>query len=83
MTRNARKALAHGVSHADATGALRKYFDKLYLQEQTANNIRIYNGAVYIFCNTTLVTVYPVPSSLRKIAEKIQRRKQDGGMNIQ
>lgn len=80
-TKKAREALERGITHAETTGSLRKYFDRLYLSHETANNIRVYHNNVYIFSYDTLITVYPLPHSLRKIAMKISREKQDGDSN--
>lgn len=78
VTKKAQAALERGITHADATGQLRKYFDKLYLAQETANNIRVYCGTVYLFSYDTLLTVFPLPQNLRKAAEKIQRKKMEG-----
>jgi len=80
--KNAALALERGITHAEATGKLRHYFDKLYMAQETANNIRIYCGNVYIFSYDTLITVFPLPQSLRKIAEKIHREKRDSRSNV-
>lgn len=81
VTRKAQEALERGITHEEATGALRKYYDKLYLEHGKANNIRIYHGMVYIFICDTLITVFPLPQSLQKTAVKIwreKRKRQDG-----
>ena len=75
VTKNAKKALELGVTHADATGRLKRYFDHLYMVEQQANNVRIYCGTVYVFSFDTLITVFPVPPELRKCAAKAQQKK--------
>lgn len=76
VTKKAQEALKNGITHAEATGYLRKYFDKLFMQYGSANNVRVYNNDVYVFCGATLVTVFPLPQSLRKTAAKICTRKQ-------
>lgn len=77
-TRKAQEALERGITHAEASGQLRRYFDALYLSHESANNIRVYCGTVYIFSYDTLITVFPLPQNLRKIAVKIQQKKKDG-----
>jgi len=74
VTKKAQEALEHGISHADTTGALRKYFDKLYMAQEKANNIRVYCGTVYLFAYDTLLTVFPLPQNLRKTAILLQRK---------
>jgi hypothetical protein len=76
VTAKAREALERGITHAETTGQLRRYYDKLYLANKTANNIRTYHNYVYIFCYDALVTMFPLPQSLRKTAIKIWRKKQ-------
>ncbi len=78
VTKSARLALDRGITHAEATGSLKRYFDKLYLQNESANNIRVYCGTVYIFSYDTLVTLFPLPQNLRKIAAELQRKKKEG-----
>ena len=74
-------ALERGIAREDATGQLRRYFDMLYLRQQTANNIRIYSGKVYIFRFGTLITVLNLPGGLQKSAQKAQRKKDDAEGN--
>ena len=78
---NARKALQYGITHAETTGGLRRYLDYLWHQHETANNMRVYCGSVYIFCDDTLVTVLTLPEKFRKRAEDLKKRKEreDGG----
>lgn len=77
VTAKAQDALERGITHADTTGQLRRYIDKLYLSQKTANNVRIYCGSVYIFHYDTLITVLSLPPNLRKSAEKAQQKKRD------
>lgn len=82
-TKKAREALERGITHAEAVGQLRKYFDRLFLAQEKANNIRVYHNHVYLFANEALITVFPLPASLRKTAEKIQRKKTEGLSNAE
>lgn len=77
VTKKATEALELGISHAESVGQLRKYFDKLFLAQEKANNIRVYHNHVYLFANEALLTVFPLPANLRKTAEKIQRKKME------
>lgn len=81
VTKKALEALERGITHAETTGPLRKYYDKLYLDHHTANNIRVMHNMVYIFYFDVLITVFPLPQSLRKTAAKIWRKKHDGNDN--
>jgi hypothetical protein len=69
-------AFRDGLSHNDLTGILKKYVDKVYLKERKANNIRIYGTNVYLFKDTTLITVLRLTSRLSKIAIKLSKRKE-------
>ena len=83
VTQKAQEALAHGISHAETTGALRKYYDKLYLQYETANNVRVWQNIVYVFYFDVLITVFPLPQGLRKTAIDLHRKKKQGQTNIE
>ena len=71
--RNADQAYQYGIRQHETTGGLHRYIEALYWKHRTANNIRIYHGNVYIFCNKTLITIFPVPPKYRKAAEKAER----------
>lgn len=73
--RTAEKAMAFGVTHAEATGKLSRYLDSVYLPYRTANNMRVYNRAVYLFHGDTLITVLALPKQLHDLADKLQRIK--------
>ena len=70
----AKKALEHGITHAQATGRLKSYLDKLYLKHRRANNLRVYNRQVFLFTDNILITVINLPNNLIKIADKIQKK---------
>ena len=78
VERNAKKALAAGISHNESTGRLKKYFDYLYLShgEYGCGKIRIYNDYVYLFNNSdSLITVFQLPNEYRDAINKISKRK--------
>ena len=70
VTKSAGRAMAHGITADDAAGMLRRYL----LSRENGTAIA-YCGMVWIFSGPTLVTVYPIPAKLRKIAAKLQRKK--------
>lgn len=72
--KNAEKALQTGIRHCDTSGGLNRYISALYWRHQTANNVRIYCDNVYIFHDSVLITVFPLPQKYRKTAAKIKRR---------
>jgi hypothetical protein len=71
----AQKALLEGLTHSQAKGHLHKYLTRLYYQNKTVNNSRIYGEFVYLFSNERLVTVFQLPNSLKKLAIKLQSNK--------
>lgn len=70
VTKSAGRAMAHGITADDAAGMLRRY-----LQSRENGTAIAYCGMVYIFSGPTLVTVYPLPKTLRKLAAKMQAKK--------
>jgi len=69
------KAFILGVNHSEVAGNLKKYIDSKFLSQRSANNIRIYGENIFIFSKQTLITVYQVPTSLKKSALKCQAIK--------
>ena len=80
VQKNAKRALEHGLCHADSTGRLSKYFTWLFLEHGNTNT-RIYNDYVYIFTDDeVLVTVFPLERAHRSAAAKaIKRRETNHG----
>jgi len=66
IKRMAERAYETGISHADTDGKLRKYFDKLFLMEHQANNVRIYGQVVYLFSDNRLITLFMIPKNIEK-----------------
>lgn len=60
------KAYLTGKRHSEAKGEFKKYINSLYVTYKNANNIRIYGQHIYLFADATLVTVYHIPSELKK-----------------
>lgn len=82
VKRSAEKALRDGIGHNEASGAVQGYIATLYnAYGGAANNIRIYNGFVYIFNENILITVLILPGELRKQAgyqqKRLRRRKDE------
>lgn len=79
IEKNVALAFEKGLTHSDARGPLKRYFDSLYFYNKAANNIRIYGQFVYIFTNEELVTVFPLPHRYIKQAIKLAKQKEEGG----
>lgn len=60
------KAFVSGMKHGECKGRLNKYITKLFMQNGTANNTRIYGEIIYLFSGNTLITVYQLPNDLKK-----------------
>lgn len=71
LQRMADVALRNGIQHTGTTGRLRRYFDRLYLEEGKANNVRIYGHHVYIFAGESLITVMHLPNEFKKVVAKL------------
>ena len=69
------KALIEGITHKEAKGQLKKYFDYLFLSHGVANNIRIYNQKAFVFKGKTLITILNVPSRYHKLINNINKSK--------
>lgn len=75
VDRNAEQALTRGIGHSEARGRLRHYIEMLYARyDGNGNNIRIYNGFVYVFHDTILITVLNLPAEYRRSAEQQKNR---------
>lgn len=72
VEKNAEKALKFGIKHSDTTGRLNRYFSHLYFVNKNANNVRIYNKKVYIFCDERLITVFDLPQKYRRLVDNLK-----------
>lgn len=79
------RAFEKGITHSETAGSLRNYLDGVFLKEGTANNIRVWDGMIYIFKDKKLLTVYSLPSRFRKTELAIMRKKKqkDGYKNTE
>ena len=71
----AQAALDKGIKHVETTGRLHKYISWLYTSHMSGNNIRIYCQKVFIFHNSSLITVFKLPNEYLKAVNKILERK--------
>ena len=55
-----------GIKLTHAKGFLAQYLEKLWSSEKTVNNSRIYGEILYLFADNILITLYPIPSALKK-----------------
>ncbi len=78
----AEEAFKSGVRHEETAGRLRKYLNGLYLQERTANNIRIYHQKVFLFNGDILITILNLPQNLNNSVEAIKRKRALDEYNI-
>lgn len=74
--KNSKIAFEKGIKHSDVTGQLKRYFDFLYFKNSTANNIRIYCGKVYIFCNEKLITVFDLPARYSRLVKNVLDKRE-------
>lgn len=76
VIKNAERAFEKGLKHSELSGSLKRYVDKLYLEQKHANNIRLYCGSAYLFRGNVLITVIPLPGKYRKQEEKMRAKKE-------
>ena len=67
-----------GLKHSDLSGNLKKWVDSLYFRNKTANQIRLYGDKAYIFHNTKLITVIPIPDNLMQKVNRLREQVKDG-----
>ena len=72
----AKEAFENGLKRTEVTGLLRKHLDDVYDASGTANNLRVYNQKVYIFCENRLVTVLPLPQIYYNLEMIMKKKKQ-------
>lgn len=76
IQRAAETAFDKGIKHCETTGNLNKWVTSLYFNNETANNIRLYNDKAWIFAGKNLVTVLQIPASLKKsVKDALDRKK--------
>ena len=62
LKRNAELALECGYKHSQVKGGLKRWMDGIFLGNRRANNMRVYGNKLYIFNNSTLITVFNIPT---------------------
>ncbi len=75
----ARTALDRGLIQCDLKGILRDWVGGKYLSHRKGNNIRVWAEKLFVFQDETLITVIQLPHDMKKIANKLQRRKNEEG----
>ena len=66
VQRFAEIAYEQGLKHGELKGNLKKWVDKEYFYNKTADNIRLYGDKCYIFRKNKLITIIQVPHNLIK-----------------
>lgn len=65
-----KRALKHGIKHSETYGELKSWLSGKYLSRHSANDLRIYKNNLFVFCNSILVTVYPLPEKYAEMIEE-------------
>lgn len=73
----ATRALECGLTRSDVVGPLGYYLDGRLRSHGHGNNMRVYGENVFIFHNEVLITVFPLPASLKRAASKLMKRKRE------
>lgn len=66
----AQRAYDSGVTHKGAKGRLKRWFDHLWREHRSANNLRVYGKHVYLFSGSTLITVLHLPKQMEGALSK-------------
>lgn len=77
FARTVEHVLLEGMKHEDASGRLKKYLDFLWFSHKNSNNTRIYGETVYLFRNSKLITVIPLPKEYRGAVKKFFSKKEN------
>jgi len=64
----AERAYRDGKCHGDYTGRMKRYLDGVYLAREKATHLRVHQGAVWCFAETTLITAMQLPGNLKGLA---------------
>jgi len=64
------KAYEFGLGQKDFRGKFKRYLDKLYFSEGSANTVKVYNQYLFFFYDDTLITAYRIPTHLQKYKPK-------------
>ena len=72
----ASKAMSEGYTRHDFHGSLRRYLDSLYhYNNGEADNIRVWGEKVWLFSDTTLITVFELPQRYKNRANGKSRKE--------
>lgn len=75
LERTAEIALGEGFKHSDARGKLKRWIDRIYFAQRSANNVRIHGEQLFLFAGSTLVTVFPVPAEFHRVLKKMREQR--------
>lgn len=69
LRRLSEKAYTKGIKHADTKGTLNKYITSVWAKKKNCNNIRIFGEHLFLFSDNVLVTLYIMPSELKRFVK--------------
>lgn len=77
------QALRFGLTHKETKGQLKKFIDGLYLSQENANNIVVYNDKVFLFVYdkwtkiNKFITVINLPSQFHALSFRLCKQKKE------
>ena len=72
----AERAYEKGLTHSETKGNLFKFINTvLDKNHRVGAEVRIYAEKVFVYSETKLITVLPLPANLRSIANKLYKKK--------
>ena len=79
--RAADRALEKGLTYSEARGKLKRLMLESSGIENNLEDLRIFQGSMYVFAGETLITVFHVPRDFQKAALAQEARKKERRQN--
>lgn len=57
----------------DFSGSFRRYLEGIYLAQGNANNLRVYAEKVWLFADSTLITIWHLPNEYKSAANRARK----------
>lgn len=69
------EALELGLKQGEVSGKVARWLASEFFRHHTANNMRVWHGIAFVFHDSRLITLFPVPCKLRtRVARAMTKR---------
>lgn len=75
IQRLADTAFSRGARMHDFSGSFCRYLESIYLSQGNANNLRVYAEKIWLFADTTLITIWHLPNEYKAAANRAKRKE--------